>query len=195
MSLRKRWRSKQKQRPDLGSQGSSKSRKRQGQGFDSNTSFNDDAVSQERLEFLAEKALGSSGRGARSGSGSGGSGKVRSSSDAMAAELEELARGLGMGKASEFDGDELEMAARLVTCGFVLCCLFVCLCVRMCVCACFFAAPTPTNDTRWRAPQPAFFKACILRGEYVWFQTRVPRSPTLPFLGTRHACCLGVLEL
>lgn len=105
MSLRKRWRSKQKQRPN---KAASKSKK--GQGLDSNTSVNDDAVSEERMEFLAEKALGGggSGRSSRSvGKGSGGG------SDTVASELEELARGLGLGKAAEFDGEELEMASRL----------------------------------------------------------------------------------
>lgn len=105
MSLRKRWRRKQKQRPEsLGAKSTSKK-----QGFNSNASTNDDAVSEERLEFLAEKALGNSGRGAAAMS----SGKGKGAADTVAAELEELARGLGMGKAAEFDGDELEMAARL----------------------------------------------------------------------------------
>lgn len=108
MSVRKRWRSKQKQRPD--SRGGS-AKGKNGQGFDSNNTVNDDAVSEERLEFLAEKALGSSNRGGRPRSSSS-SGKGKGGSDAVAVELEELARGLGMGKAGEFDGDELEMAAR-----------------------------------------------------------------------------------
>lgn len=112
MSLRKRWRSKQKQRPNsLGS----KNRKRQ--GFDSNTSVGDDAVSEERLEFLAEKALGHNPGGAGVGASAAArptAGKGQSGgSEAVAAELEELARGLGLGKAAEFDGEELEMAARL----------------------------------------------------------------------------------
>eukprot|EP00903_Cladosiphon_okamuranus_P022063 g20290.t1 len=112
MSLRKRWRRKQKQRPDSrGGGGGGGAKGWNGQGTGSANTVNDnDADSDERLEFLAEKALGTSKRAGRPRSSSPWSRK--SGSEEVAAELEELARGLGMGKAEDFDGDELEMAAR-----------------------------------------------------------------------------------
>lgn len=60
--------------------------------------------SEERMEFLAEKALGISASGSSSGSGA-----KRRMADLAALEVE-----MGLGSAAEFNGEELEMACRCV---------------------------------------------------------------------------------
>ncbi|CAN0123793.1 unnamed protein product, partial [Scytosiphon promiscuus] len=96
MSLRRRWRSKQRSSANGGG-GSGGSRRPTGVA---STEDDDAAAHEERMEFLAEKALG--------GSASSKDEKGRGVDAAAPSGLEAL----GLGATADFDGEELEMACR-----------------------------------------------------------------------------------